>query len=48
MVRGHWRRAGRSWKDARPRWIKPYWRGPSAAAIVEREYRLFGARDADA
>lgn len=48
MVRGHWRRAGRSWKDAKPRWIKPYWRGPSAAAIVEREYRLLRARDADA
>ncbi|WP_437787869.1 hypothetical protein [Sorangium sp. So ce1097] len=47
MVRGHWRRAGRSWKDASPRWIKPYWRGPSAAAIVEREYRLTGARGAD-
>jgi hypothetical protein len=40
MVRGHWRRAGTSWKDDRPRWIRPYWRGPAAAAIVEREYRL--------
>ncbi len=40
MVRGHWRRAGKSWKDASPRWIKPYWRGPGTAAIVEREYRL--------
>jgi SEC-C motif len=40
MVRGHWRRAGKSWKDDRPRWIKPYWRGPGTAAIVEREYRL--------
>jgi SEC-C motif len=40
MVRGHWRRAARGWKDERPRWIKPHWRGPSAAAIVEREYRL--------
>jgi len=40
MVRGHWRRAGKSWKDSRPRWIKPHWRGPSGAAIVEREYRL--------
>ncbi|WP_437737412.1 SEC-C metal-binding domain-containing protein [Sorangium sp. So ce1335] len=47
MVRGHWRRAGRSWKDASPRWIKPYWRGPSAAAIVEREYRLTRSRGAD-
>jgi hypothetical protein len=40
MVRGHWCRAGQSWKDAIPLWIKPYWRGPTAAAIVEREYRL--------
>jgi hypothetical protein len=40
MVRGHWRRAGKSYKDDRPRWIKPYWRGPETAAIVEREYRL--------
>jgi hypothetical protein len=40
MVRGHFRRAGRNFKDARPRWIKPYWRGPRAAAIVERDYRL--------
>jgi hypothetical protein len=40
MVRGHWRRAAPGWKDESPRWIKPYWRGPSAAAIVEREYRL--------
>lgn len=41
MVRGHWRRAHESWSDQRPRWIKPHWRGPSAAAIVEREgYRL--------
>ncbi|WP_437692883.1 SEC-C metal-binding domain-containing protein [Sorangium sp. So ce176] len=47
MVRGHWRRAGRSWKDASPRWIKPYWRGPSAAAIVEREYRLSCAPGVD-
>ncbi|MCA9706603.1 MAG: SEC-C domain-containing protein [Myxococcales bacterium] len=40
MVRGHWRRAPAGWKDQRPRWIKPHWRGPSAAAIIEREYRL--------
>jgi hypothetical protein len=40
MVRGHWRRAGKSWKDDRPRWIRPYWRGPGSGAIVEREYRL--------
>jgi hypothetical protein len=40
MVRGHWRRANPRWSDQRPRWIKPHWRGPSAAAIVERQYRL--------
>jgi hypothetical protein len=40
MVRGHWRRANENWKDQRPRWIAPHWRGPSAAAILERPYRL--------
>jgi hypothetical protein len=40
MVRGHWRRAQQGWEDQRPRWIAPHWRGPSAAAIVERQYRL--------
>ncbi|MBM4321625.1 MAG: hypothetical protein FJ125_17200, partial [Deltaproteobacteria bacterium] len=40
MVRGHWRRPAASWKEQRPRWIEPYWKGPDMAAIVEREYRL--------
>jgi hypothetical protein len=40
MVRGHWRRAPSGWKDQRPRWIAPHWRGPSEAAIVEKNYRL--------
>lgn len=40
MVRGHWRRAQQGWDDQRPRWVRPHWRGPSAAAIVERQYRL--------
>ena len=40
MVRGHWRRAPERWAEQRPRWIKPHWRGPSAVAIVERQYRL--------
>ena len=40
LVRGHWRRANPGWKEERPRWIEPYWRGPSIAAIVERQYRL--------
>jgi hypothetical protein len=40
MVRGHWRRPNPNWKDQSLRWIEPYWRGPSLASIVEREYRL--------
>jgi hypothetical protein len=40
MVRGHWRHAGPDWKDQRLRWIKPYWRGPSTASTIERQYRL--------
>ncbi|MBL4849340.1 MAG: hypothetical protein JKY65_27755 [Planctomycetes bacterium] len=40
MVRGHWRRAAKDWKDQRLRWIEPYWKGPDLASIVEREYRL--------
>jgi hypothetical protein len=40
MVRGHWRRANPTWKRQSLRWIEPYWRGPSLASIVEREYRL--------
>jgi hypothetical protein len=41
MVRGHWRRPNPNWKDHSPRWIEPYWRGPSLASIVEREYRVY-------
>jgi hypothetical protein len=41
MVRGHWRRPGPNWKDQSLRWIEPYWRGPSLAGIIEREYRVF-------
>jgi hypothetical protein len=40
MVRGHWRRPNPNWKDQSPRWIEPYWRGPSLASIIEREYRV--------
>ncbi len=40
MVRGHWRRPAESWKDQSMRWIKPYWKGPEIAAVVERAYRL--------
>ena len=40
LVRGHWRRAPAHWKDQRLRWIKPHWKGPDMATIVERQYRL--------
>jgi hypothetical protein len=40
MVRGHWRRAAKSWSDQRLRWIAPYWKGPDMAAVIERAYRL--------
>jgi len=40
MVRGHWRRANRAWKDPRLRWIEPYWKGPDIATVIERDYRL--------
>ena len=29
-----------NWKDQRPRWIRPYWKGPDIATILERQYRL--------
>jgi hypothetical protein len=40
MVRGHWRRAAKTWSDPRLRWIEPYWKGPDMAAIIEQAYRL--------
>jgi hypothetical protein len=40
MVRGHWRRAARGWRDQRVRWIEPYWKGPELAPIMEKEYQL--------
>jgi hypothetical protein len=40
MVRGHWRRAAKSWKDQRMRWIAPHWKGPDLAAVIERTYKL--------
>jgi hypothetical protein len=39
-VRGHWRRPSESWKDQRIRWVRPHFRGPSMAAVIERQYRL--------
>lgn len=40
MVRGYRRRANPDWKDQNTRFIKPHWRGPSEASVVERPYRL--------
>ncbi|MFH0900873.1 MAG: hypothetical protein V2A73_09615, partial [Pseudomonadota bacterium] len=40
MVRGHWRKANPDWKNKETRWIKPYWKGPDIAAVVEHDYRL--------
>jgi len=40
MVRGHWRRPATAWKDPRLRWIEPYWKGPDAALILDREYKM--------
>jgi hypothetical protein len=40
MVRGHWRRPAANWKEQHPRWIKPYWKGPDIAAVIERTYKL--------
>jgi hypothetical protein len=40
MVRGHWRRAAATWKEKHLRWIKPYWKGPDIAAVIERTYKL--------
>ena len=40
MVRGHWRRPAASWREQRPIWIEPYWKGPDLATVIERDYRL--------
>ncbi|MFH0902216.1 MAG: hypothetical protein V2A73_16410, partial [Pseudomonadota bacterium] len=40
MVRGHWRNPNPGWKNKETRWIKPYWKGPDIAAVIEHDYRL--------
>jgi hypothetical protein len=40
MVRGHWRRAPVTAADRRMRWVRPYWKGPDMATIIERTYKL--------
>jgi hypothetical protein len=39
-VRGHWRRPPPQAADQRLRWVRPHFRGPREAVLVEREYRL--------
>ncbi len=40
MVRGHWRRARAGAKDQKLSWVRPHWRGPDMAAVIERTYKL--------
>jgi len=40
QVRGHWRRSSPRYKEQRLLWVRPHWKGPDLAAVVEREYRL--------
>ena len=29
-----------SWKDQHPRWIRPFWKGPDIASVIERAYQM--------
>ena len=40
MVRGHWRRARADAADQRMHWVKPHWKGPDMATVIERTYKL--------
>ena len=40
MVRGHWRRPAANYKDQNLHWIKPYWKGPDLAAVIEKTYKM--------
>ena len=40
MVRGHWRRARAGSVDQRLSWVRPHWKGPDLATIIERTYKL--------
>ena len=40
MVRGHWRRPAKNWKEQRMIWIGPYWKGPDIAAVIEKTYKM--------
>lgn len=40
MVRGHWRRARAGSVEQRLSWVRPHWKGPDLATIIERTYKL--------
>ena len=40
MVRGHWRRARVGSPNQRLSWVRPHWKGPDLATIIERTYKL--------
>ena len=40
MVRGHWRRARAGALEQKLSWVRPHWKGPDMATIIERTYKL--------
>jgi hypothetical protein len=40
MVRGHWRRPRSGAKEQKLSWVRPHWKGPDMATIIERTYKL--------
>lgn len=40
MVRGHWRRARAGAKEKKLSWVRPHWKGPDMATVIERTYKL--------
>jgi SEC-C motif len=40
MVRGHWRRPRSGTKEQKLSWVRPHWKGPDMATIIERTYKL--------
>ena len=40
MVRGHWRRARADAAEQRMHWVRPHWKGPDMATVIERTYKL--------
>lgn len=40
MVRGHWRRPRSGAREQKLSWVRPHWKGPDMATIIERTYKL--------